>query len=249
MNLKFRILRYDPEEKRRYNQEYAVPFRKNMTILDALLYIKENLDHSLSFRYACQAGLCGSCGMIINGKENLACQTKIEEVGKIIELKPLHNFPVIKDLVVDFEAMFAKHSSIRPYIWREQEKFDSEYLQTPEELERFIMVASCINCGLCYSSCPVTGTDKLYLGPHALAQCYRYIMDTRDKDKKKRLDIIDSPHGIWRCHFAGECSEVCPKGVDPAYSIQQLKGFALLRRNELKRISVAPLKKEKRKFE
>ncbi len=251
--LKFRILRFDPVGNVKFFQEYNVPYQKYMTILDALIYIKENLDHTLSFRYACQAGLCGSCGMVVNGKEVLACQTKVEEVGnKMVTIEPLYNFPVIRDLVVDLGVMFEKHASVKPYIMRdvrdggELEELDREYLQTPEELERFIMAASCINCGLCYSSCPITSTDKLFLGPHALAQAYRYIIDTRDSGFERRLEVLDTTHGVWRCHFAGSCSDVCPKGVDPGYAIQQIKSFILLRRNALKRRRVAPLRKERR---
>ncbi|MEM2339401.1 MAG: succinate dehydrogenase/fumarate reductase iron-sulfur subunit [Nitrososphaerales archaeon] len=243
--VKLRIFRYDPSKGFQYYADYDVPmYYENMTILDALLYIKEELDPSLNFRYACKAGLCGSCGMRVNGREVLACQTRIKwfEKSKVI-IEPLSNYPVIRDLVVDFEEFFKKHASIKPYIIRnDEEKFDKEYLQTPSEREEFIQAATCINCGLCYSACPTVSADYQFLGPHALAQAYRYIMDTRDSEPKVRLTIIDNPHGLWRCHFIGSCSFVCPKGVDPALLIQKVKRFFLLGNRMLKKRGLALLK-------
>jgi len=223
----FRVRRYDPEkDKAPSYKEYKVPVQKGMTVLDGILYIKENLDHSLSARYSCRMGICGSCGMIINGRERLACQTQILELNKdLIKVDPMGNYALIKDLVPDLEKLFKNHRAVKPYIIREEEKADAEYLQKPEQREKFAMFTECILCGLCVSACPTNGADELYLGPQALAQAFRYIADNRDLGFNERLNVLDSKHGVWRCHFSGSCSDVCPKGVDPALAIQYLKGL------------------------
>ncbi|MDW8045402.1 MAG: succinate dehydrogenase/fumarate reductase iron-sulfur subunit [Nitrososphaerota archaeon] len=241
--VKLRIFRFNPSKWSQYYMEYDIPTHENMTILDALLYIKEELDPSLTFRYACKAGLCGSCGIKVNGRETLACQTRIEWFGEgKVTLEPLSNYPIIRDLVVDHEELFKKHASVKPYIIRNEEGVDKEYLQTPNEREEFVQAATCINCGLCYSACPTVSIDRRFLGPHALAQAYRYIMDNRDSEPSARLTIVDTLHGVWRCHFIGSCSHVCPKGVDPALLIQRVKRFFILSERRLKRRRPAPLK-------
>ncbi|MEM0127801.1 MAG: succinate dehydrogenase iron-sulfur subunit [Thermoplasmatales archaeon] len=221
----FRVRRFDPEkDKIPTYVEYKVPVQKGMTVLDGILYIKEHLDHSLSARYSCRMGICGSCGMIIDGKERLACQTQILELNKdLIKVDPMGNYALVKDLVPDLSKLFKNHQSVKPFIIREEEKPDAEYLQKPEQREKFAMFTECILCGLCLSACPTNATDELYLGPQALAQAFRYISDNRDLGFNERLNVIDSKHGVWRCHFSGTCSEVCPKGVDPALAIQLLK--------------------------
>lgn len=220
-----RIRRYDPEKEgpSRY-MEYRVPIQKGMTVLDSILYIKEHLDHSLAARYSCRMGICGSCGMIINGKEKLACQTQVLELGKdLIKVDPMGNYGITKDLVPDLSKLFRNHESVKPFIIREEEEPRSEYLQTPAQKEEFAMFTDCILCGMCLSACPTSAADELYLGPQALTQGYRYIKDNRDLGFGERLNVLDSRHGVWRCHFSGACSEVCPKGVDPALAIQLLR--------------------------
>jgi succinate dehydrogenase / fumarate reductase iron-sulfur subunit len=221
----FRVRRYDPENKElpKY-MEYKVPVQKGMTVLDSILYIKEHLDHSLAARYSCRMGICGSCGMIINGKERLACQTQVLELGKdLIKVDPMGNYEITKDLVPDISKLFRNHETVKPFIIREEEEPKSEFLQTPEQREEFAMFTDCILCGLCLSACPTSASDELYLGPQALAQGFRYIADNRDLGFNERLNALDSKHGVWRCHFSGACSEVCPKGVDPALAIQLLR--------------------------
>ncbi len=221
----FRVRRYDPEkdDAPRY-EEYRVPVQKGMTVLDGILYIKEHIDHTLSARYSCRMGICGSCGMIINGKERLACQTQILELGKdLIKVDPMGNYEVVKDLVPDLSKLFRNHQNVKPFIIRDEEEPKGEYLQTPGQRERYAMFTDCILCGLCLSACPTSASDELYLGPQALAQGFRYIADNRDLGFEERLNVLDSKHGVWRCHFSGACSEVCPKGVDPALAIQLLR--------------------------
>lgn len=211
--------------------EFKVPYEKWTTVLDAILEVKKHLDHSVGVRYSCRQATCGSCGMIINGKPRLACFTKITELNSsVITVEPMNNFPVIRDLAVGFDRMFATHKKLKPYIIRDDSEITTktkEFLQTPEEVEKYIQFSNCIKCGLCNSACPTMATDSSFIGPQALAQAYRYIADSRDKGKNERLKIIDEPHGIWRCHFAGSCSVVCPKGVDPAMGIQLLRGYLL----------------------
>ena len=228
-NLSFKVQRYDPDhDSSPHMQEFTVPFTNGMSVLDGLLYIKENLDNTLAFRSSCRMGICGSCGMLINKFPMLACHTPVEELKTDkIEVKSLPNYPIIKDLVPQLDLLFEKHKSVKPYIIRE----DSENLERPEvglyqsveQLDSFMQFSYCIKCGMCMAACPTVATDALFLGPQPLAQGYRYCADSRDEADKERFDIVDSPHGIWLCHMAGACSEACPKGLDPAFAIQLFK--------------------------
>ncbi len=231
-SITLRIAQYNPKkDTERKFIEFQVPYEKWTTVLDTILDVKKHFDHSVGVRYSCRQASCGSCGMIINGKPKLACFTKITELGSdLVTVEPMHNFPIIRDLVVSFERLFDTHKRLKPYLISEDSEITpgtKESLQSPEEVEKYIQFANCIKCGLCNSACPTMATDSSFIGPQALAQAYRYIADNRDKGKDKRLKIIDDSHGIWRCHFAGSCSQVCPKGVDPAMGIQLLKGYLL----------------------
>jgi succinate dehydrogenase / fumarate reductase iron-sulfur subunit len=186
---------------------------------------------------------CGSCGMKINGIPRLACYTKISDLDtNTITCEPLPNFPYIRDLVTDFSQFFKHHRSVMPFIQNKKADIPnvnelSEYEQTPQDLDKFLQFSYCIKCGLCYSACPTVATDLKFPGPQALSQAYRYLADSRDSDKSKRLKVIDTSHGIWRCHFAGSCSHVCPKGVDPALGIQLLRSHLLGLSNSEKKIA------------
>jgi len=225
----FKVQRYDPDkDKKPHIQVFTIPFKHGMTVLDGLIYIKENVDNTLSFRSSCRMGICGSCGMLINSLPMLACHTPIEELKKeTITVKSLPNFPIVRDLVPDLSSLFAKHKSIKPYIMpqdmAEAEKPTAEFLQAQLQLEEFVQFAYCVKCGLCMAACPTVATDKHFLGPQPLAQAYRYSADRRDCGAKERFHETDTPHGIWLCHLAGACSEACPKGVDPALALQLLK--------------------------
>jgi len=199
-----------------------------MTVLSALLYAKERLDHSIAIRYSCRMASCGSCAMKINGLPRLACYTQITELGNgQITVEPLGHYPIVRDLVTDFHGFFNKHQSVRPYLVRldeaEQETSGSEYSQSQQQLDNFLQFSYCIKCGLCNAACPTVASDPSFIGPQALGQAYRYVSDSRDEGAHQRIKVIDNAHGIWRCHFAGACSFVCPKGVDPALAIQRLK--------------------------
>ncbi len=225
----FKIQRFDPEKNSRpHFQEFVVPASHGMTVLDGLIYIKESLDSSLAFRASCRMAICGSCGMVINDYPHLACHTQIEEFHSAkLTVKPLPNFPLIKDLAVDLMPMFENHKAVKAYLARqdkaEVEKPTAEYIQTPEQLNEYLQFTYCVKCGICISACPTSASDKHFLGPQALAQCYHYCADNRDAGQKERSATVTPDHGIWQCHLAGACSESCPKGVDPALAIQLLK--------------------------
>jgi succinate dehydrogenase / fumarate reductase iron-sulfur subunit len=227
--LTFTVQRYDPEkDSKPYMQKFTVPYKKGMTVLEALIYIKENLDCTLSFRTSCRMGICGSCGMLVNGFPHLACHSQIEEFHTDkFTIKSLPNMSIIKDLVPDLKPVFVNHNSVKPYIIRkdkeEMEKPTAEYTQSPEELNSYLQFTYCIKCGICVAACPTSASDKLFLGPQALAQCYRYCADSRDDGQEQRMPVVDSEHGAWHCHFAGACSEACPKGLDPGMAIQLMK--------------------------
>ncbi len=229
MKGKFIVKRYIPDLGKNSFDEFEIEITEGMTVLDALLFIKENIDQSLSVRYSCRMGICGSCGMIINGKPELACHTQVKKILKkgICKVEPIPNLPLIRDLVTDFSFIFESHRKIKPFIIREDEKEQEnpirEYKQTPQELLEYLQFSYCIQCGLCVSSCPVSSTDGLFLEPLILAQAYRFCVDSRDEGLFERLDIVSRAHGVFNCHFAGGCSNACPKGVDPALAIQLLK--------------------------
>src|SRR5919109_1093319 len=210
-----------------------VPVQRWTTVLDALLYAKAYKDPSIAIRYSCRMATCGSCGMKINGIPRLACYTKVSELqGREIMVEPLSNFPHIRDLVTDFSQFFAHHRSMDPYIQNEHSDIMeanklTEFIQTQEDVDNFLQFSYCIKRGLCYSACPTVATDTKFPGPQALSQAYRYHADTRDIATKDRLHRVDTKHGIWRCHFAGSCSTVCPKGVDPALGIQLLRSHLM----------------------
>ena len=228
-----RIARFNPEhDSDQKFMDFSVNVEKWTTVLEAILDVKKHFDHSVAVRYSCRQATCGSCGMVINGKPKLACFTKVSELNSdVVTVEPMHNFPIIRDLAVRFDRLFDTHHKVKPFLIRDDSDTISsdtkELLQSPEELEQFIQFSNCIKCGLCNSACPTMATDSSFVGPQALAQAYRYVADSRDKGKDTRLKIIDESHGIWRCHFAGSCSQVCPKGVDPAMGIQFLRGYLL----------------------
>lgn len=205
--------------------KYMVPKDKVSTVLEALMYIQDNIDKTLSLRYSCRMEICGSCGMEINGKPKMACSTIISKLGKNkITVDPLKHYDVVKDLVVDIDPFFSKYREGMPYIIREDDgNYSSELPQTPEQFKEYEKYSMCIKCGLCLAACPIAGTDPDYLGPAAMAGILRYNLDNRDQGKKYRLDVSSNEEGAPRCHFVGECSEACPKDVDPSFAIQILR--------------------------
>ncbi len=225
----FRIRRFDPAQDAvpRW-EEFRLPYTDGMTVLDGLKKLKETAAPSLSWRSSCRMGVCGSCGMFINGKARLACNTQIAELGtSLVTVAPLPNFNIIRDLVPDLIPMFDSHIALKPYIIRddaaEVNEPTAEFWQSSEELEKFLQFTYCIKCGCCMAACPTYATDPTYSGPMPLGQAHRYNTDGRDGGFAARKELLAGDRGPWRCHYAAECSRVCPKGVDPAKAIQLMK--------------------------
>jgi fumarate reductase iron-sulfur subunit len=221
------VARYRPEREREPTfQTYEVPFRKDWVVLDALNYIKDRLDGSLSYRWSCRMGVCGSCGMMVDGEPKLTCATFLSDyMPGPVRVEPLSYFPVVRDLVIEMTDFMVKLKSVKPWIVREEEKptSEGEYLQTPDQLDAYKQFSMCINCMLCYAACPVYALDPQFIGPAAIALAQRYNRDSRDQGSEERLDLLSQHEGIWACTFVGECTKVCPKNVDPAGAIQQYK--------------------------
>ena len=221
------VMRYNAERSSSpYPQTYTIPYQKDMVVLEALNHIKNHIDGSLTFRWSCRMGVCGSCGMMVNGVPKLTCATFLRDYyPKPVKVAPLANFPVIRDLVIDMTDFLQKLQSMKPWIIRREEKpiSEGEYLQTPVQLSEFRQFSMCINCMLCYSACPVYGHDPSFIGPAAIALGHRFNMDSRDEGNSERTAVMGSHEGVWECTFVGECSVVCPKNVDPAAAIQRSK--------------------------
>jgi fumarate reductase iron-sulfur subunit len=226
------ILRYRPEEESEPAFErYEVPYESNWMVLDALNHVKDRVDPTLSYRWACRMGVCGSCGMMVNGEPTLTCATYLDEVlPGPVRVEPLRGFPVVRDLVNDLASFVDKLKQVKPWILRadDADEPEREHLQTPEQLAEYKQYSMCINCLLCYAACPIIELEPGFLGPAAIALAQRYNLDSRDQGARERGDIVASDEGIWSCTFVGECSAVCPKHVDPAGAIQRYKVAATL---------------------
>jgi len=225
--IQLEVARYQPERDTAPRLErFAVPLRKEWVVLDALNYIKDRLDGSLSYRWSCRMGICGSCGMSVNGEPKLTCATFLVHYAPgPVRVEPLRYFPVVRDLVIEMSDFLRKLQKVKPWIIRREEQplSSGEYLQTPEQLDAYKQYSMCINCMICYAACPVYGLDPLFPGPAALALAQRYNLDSRDQGAGERLRELSHADGIWGCTFVGECTKVCPKNVDPAGAIQQYK--------------------------
>ena len=226
--IKLTVSRYRPEEESEPTfQTYDVPYNKEWVILDALNYVKDQLDGTLTFRWSCRMGVCGSCGMMVNGTPTLTCAVPLSDYvsSEPIRIEPLQFFPIIRDLVVDMNSFLGKLSSVKPWIIRDDEKppVEGEYRQTPAELDVYKQFSMCINCMLCYSACPVVGLEPEFTGPAAIALAQRYNLDSRDQGAAERMAVLNEHDGMWGCTFVGECTNVCPKNVDPAGAIQLYK--------------------------
>lgn len=221
------VMRYRPEEESEPTlQTYEVPFRQDWVVLDALNHIKDKLDGSLSYRWSCRMGVCGSCGMMVNGTPKLTCAAFLGDyLPGPIRVEPLQFFPIMRDLIVDITEFLRKLKSVKPWIIRDTEWAveEGEYRQTPDELDAYKQFTQCINCMLCYAACPIVGLEPQFIGPAAIALAQRYNLDSRDEAGQQRLDLLSTHEGIWGCVFVGECTKVCPKHVDPAGAIQQYK--------------------------
>ncbi len=222
----FRIFRFDPSvDEKPYYQDFVIEAEPGLTVLYALFRIMEEQDPSLALRYACRAGICGSDGMIINGKFRLSCQTQVHELGTdVITISPLPGYPIIKDLVVDMSHFFEKLYAVDPFLQPDEEHLpEKEFIQLPKDFEKIEEPGRCILCGCCTAACPVSWTNPDYLGPAALLKAYRFVDDSRDIKRSERLKKLNHENSVWRCHTVFNCVEACPKELHPTEAIQKLK--------------------------
>jgi fumarate reductase iron-sulfur subunit len=221
------VFRYLPDQENEPRfQSFEIPYHEDWVILDALNYIKDQIDGTLSYRWSCRMGVCGSCGMMVNGEPRLTCSAFLREWHpNPIRIEPLSHFPVIRDLIINMDDFMNKLTEVKAWLIPKEDKAvsEGEYLQTPAELAHFKQFSMCINCMLCYAACPVYAIEPRFIGPAAIALAQRYNLDSRDGGQEQRAAVIASHEGMWECEFVGDCSRVCPKHVDPAGAIQQAK--------------------------
>jgi len=219
MNIKMKIFRFNPEtDKSSRFETYTVEVSPTDRVLDALMHIYRYEDGSLSFRKSCAHGVCGSDAMRINEKERLACKTLIQDVtendGDVITIAPLRHMNVQKDLMVDQSDFLARFREVKPFlIPADQAPEYGEYIQSQEERELIDEATKCINCGSCFSACPVLEENPDFIGPASLVNAVRFIYDSRDKGLDARIDLLDTPNGIWSCDNHFECTKVCPRDI------------------------------------
>jgi succinate dehydrogenase / fumarate reductase iron-sulfur subunit len=223
--MRFSISRYDPDRDEGPRlQHYDIDLQdSDRMLLDVLLRIKEQ-DQSLSMRKSCREGVCGSDAMNINGRNGLACITRVRDLTEPVVLRPLPGFPIVRDLVVDMTQFFKQYHSIRPYLINDEPPPERERLQSPAEREKLNGAYECILCACCSSQCPSFwwNPDK-FVGPAGLIQAYRFIFDSRDQATEERLDDLNDAYRLFRCRTIMNCSEVCPKGLEPSHAIERVR--------------------------
>lgn len=229
--MKFKIYRYNPEtDDQPYMRNYELDVEAgDMMLLDALLLIREQ-DDSLSLRKSCREGVCGSDAMNINGRNGLACITKLSALKQPVELRPLPGLPVIRDLIVDMTQFFKQYHSIKPYLVNNDPPPETERLQSPSQRVELDGLYECILCACCTTACPSFwwNPDK-FVGPAGLLQAYRFIVDSRDQATGERLDNLEDPYRLFRCHTIMNCVDVCPKGLNPTAAIGKIKALMVKR--------------------
>ena len=229
--MKFIIERYDPDQDEKpYFKEYDIALQPtDRMLLDALIRIK-SIDDTLALRRSCREGICGSDAMNINGKNGLACITKITDLKEPVKLRPLPGLPIIRDLIVDMSQFFKQYHSIKPYLQNDTPAPEKERLQSPADRDELNGLYECILCACCSTACPSFwwNPDK-FVGPAGLLQAYRFIADTRDQAVNERLDNLEDPYRLFRCHSIMNCVDVCPKGLNPTRAIGKLKEMLVKR--------------------
>jgi len=229
--MKFRIYRYDPDQDSKPRmQDYDVEMQPaDRMLLDALIRIK-SIDDSLSLRRSCREGVCGSDAMNINGKNGLACITRLSDLKEPVELRPLPGLPVIRDLIVDMTQFFKQYHSVKPYLVNNEPSPEKERLQSPAQREELDGLYECILCACCSTACPSFwwNPDK-FVGPAGLLQAYRFLADSRDEATSERLDNLEDPYRLFRCHSIMNCVDVCPKGLNPTHAIGKIKELMVKR--------------------
>jgi succinate dehydrogenase / fumarate reductase iron-sulfur subunit len=231
----FKIYRFDPdlEENPRLDSYEVDMDGCGPMVLDALIKIKNEIDSTLSFRRSCREGICGSCAMNIDGRNVLACISACADVRNDIKIYPLPHLPVIKDLVPDLSNFYAQYASVKPWLQtRTAPPPDTERLQSKEDQEKVDRPSACILCACCSTSCPsYWWNSERYLGPAALLAAYRWIVDSRDEATGERLDELEDPFRLYRCHTIMNCAEACPKDLNPAKAIGEIKQMMAKRRH------------------
>src|SRR6476646_5447137 len=227
----FRIYRFDPDKDAKpYMKDYDVQLEpSDRMLLDALVRIKA-MDDTLSLRRSCREGVCGSDAMNINGKNGLACITRVADLKQPIELRPLPGLPVIRDLIVDMSQFFKQYHSVRPYLVNDTPPPERERLQSPAEREELNGLYECILCACCSTACPSFwwNPDK-FVGPAGLLQAYRFMADSRDLALEERLDNVEDPYRLFRCHTIMNCVDVCPKNLNPSAAIGRIRSLLVKR--------------------
>ena len=230
--VRFEIYRYDPDKDQQPRmQSLQVTLQPtDRMLLDALLRIKAEVDDSLSLRRSCREGVCGSDAMNINGKNGLACVTSMRDLKEPIVLRPIPGLPVIRDLIVDMSQFFKQYESVKPYLINEEPAPEKERLQSPAEREELNGLYECILCACCSTACPSFwwNPDK-FVGPAGLLQAYRFIADSRDQATNERLDNLNDPYRLFRCHTIMNCVDVCPKNLNPTLAIGKIKELLVRR--------------------
>lgn len=230
--LSVKVFRFNPESDVAPKfDNFQVPVFENMAILDVLIHIQNYFDKTLSFRFSCRIGMCGSCAMYINGRPRLACRTQVSSLHtKVLTIMTLPNLPIIRDLVVDMEPFFEKWKKIKPYYVPKKDITEPVVVRPGSNEREFIDdMLDCIACGCCYSACSMVATNEEFLGPAVLNRAYTLIADKRDAIRTERLKAVNRSYGVWRCHTQYNCAEVCPKDIVPTRSIQNLKRRCVLR--------------------
>ncbi|WP_135535491.1 succinate dehydrogenase/fumarate reductase iron-sulfur subunit [Halostella pelagica] len=229
-----KVFRYDPEVEGKQEprfDDFHVPFKKGMTVLDALMYARDHYDSSLTFRHSCRQAICGSDAMFVNGSQRLCCKTQMVDLEEPVRVEPLPHQEVVKDLVVDMQHFYDQMESVEPY-FQTNETPDGELeeqRQSRENREKIKMSTRCIWCGACMSSCNIAAGDNQYLGPAAINKAYQFYMDEREGEdmQEHRMRILEQEHGVWRCQTQFSCTEVCPKDIPLTEHIQELKREAV----------------------
>ncbi|MFC6963640.1 succinate dehydrogenase/fumarate reductase iron-sulfur subunit [Halocatena marina] len=227
-----KVFRYDPEvesKSRPRFDDFHIPFKKGMTVLDALIYSRDHYDSSLTFRHSCRQAICGSDALFINGAQRLGCQTQVSDLDDPVRIEPLPHQEVVKDLVVDMEHFYEQMDAVDPYFRDEDVPSGlEEQNQTRENREKIKMSTRCIWCGACTSSCNIAAGGN-YLGPAAINKAYRFAMDDRESDalQQERFETIEQENGVWRCQTQFSCTNVCPKDIPLTEHIQELKREAV----------------------
>ncbi len=229
--MRFSIYRFNPDQDEApYMQDFELPQpRAGMMLLEALIELKQQ-DESLSFRRSCQEGVCGSDGMNINGRNGLACITPLSQLKDPVVVRPLPGMPVIRDLVVDLSAFYRQYRQIKPYLIVNDPEPEVERLQSPAQRDQLDGLYECILCACCSTACPSFwwNPDK-FLGPAALLQAWRFLADSRDQATDERLDELEGPYRLFRCHTIMNCVDVCPKGLNPTRAIGLIKHLMVKR--------------------